>query len=44
MDFKFIKYVITYNKKKRSVVKDYLMDIPKEKVLIKKTKRFKCVA
>lgn len=30
----FIKYVLTYNKKKRPVILDYLKDIPKEKVLI----------
>ena len=34
LDFKFIKYVLTYNKKKRHIIKEYLMDIPKEKVLI----------
>lgn len=34
LDFKFIKYVLTYNKKKRPIIKDYLIDIPKEKVLI----------
>lgn len=31
---KFIKYVLTYNKKKRPVILDYLKDVPKEKVLI----------
>lgn len=39
MNFKFIKYVITYNKKKRPVVKNCLMDIPKEKVLIFKKQK-----
>ena len=34
LDLKFIKYVLTYNKKKRNIIKEYLMDIPKEKVLI----------
>lgn len=34
LEFKFIKYVLTYNKKKRPIIKDYLKDIPKEKVLI----------
>lgn len=34
LEFKFIKYVLTYNKKKRHIIKEYLMDIPKEKVLI----------
>lgn len=39
LDFKFIKYVLTYNKKKRHIIKDYLMDIPKEKVLIFKKQK-----
>lgn len=30
----FIKYVLTYNKKKRPVILDYLKDVPKEKILI----------
>ena len=30
----FIKYVLTYNKKKRPVILDYFKDVPKEKVLI----------
>ena len=30
----FIKYVLTYNKKKKPVILDYLKDVPKEKVLI----------
>ena len=30
----FIKYVLTYNKKKRPVILDYLKDVTKEKVLI----------
>ena len=30
----FVKYVLTYNKKKRPVILDYLKDVPKEKVLI----------
>ena len=34
LEFKFIKYVLTYNKKKRHIIKEYLMDISKEKVLI----------
>ena len=34
LDFKFIKYVLTYNKKKKTIIEDYLKDIPKEKVLI----------
>ena len=34
LDFTFIKYVVTYNKKKRPVIVDYLKDIPKEKVLV----------
>ncbi len=39
LDFKFIKYVLTYNKKKRHIIKEYLMDIPKEKVLIFKKQK-----
>ena len=34
LDFKFIKYVLTYNKKKRPVIEDYLKNIPKEKVMV----------
>lgn len=33
LNFKFIKYVATYNKKKRPVIADYLKDIPKDKVI-----------
>lgn len=36
---KFIKYVLTYNKKKRPVILDYLKDVPKEKVLIFKRQK-----
>ncbi len=34
LESEFIKYVLTYNKKKRPVILDYLKDVPKEKVLI----------
>ena len=34
LDFNFIKYVITYNKKKRPIIEEYIKNIPKEKVLI----------
>lgn len=34
LDFNFMKYVITYNKKKRATIKEYLKDIPKDKLLI----------
>lgn len=34
LDFKFIKYILTYNKKKRPVIEDYLKNIPKEKVMV----------
>lgn len=34
LDFKFIKYVLTYNKKKRPVIEDYLKNIQKEKVMV----------
>ena len=30
LNFKFIKYVATYIKKKRPVIADYLKDIPKK--------------
>jgi adenylate kinase family enzyme len=33
-NFKFIKYVLTYNKKKRPIIIDNLKNIPKEKILI----------
>ena len=39
LDFTFIKYVFTYNKKKRPVIADYLKDIPKEKVLVFKKQK-----
>lgn len=34
LDLNFLKYVITYNKKKRPIIKDYIKNISKEKVLI----------
>ena len=39
IDFTFLKYVITYNKKKRPKLVDTLNTIPKEKVLIFKNQR-----
>ena len=39
LDFNFINYVATYNKKKRHVIVDYLKDVPKEKVLIFKRQK-----
>ena len=39
LDFTFIKYVITYNKKKRPILADILNSIPKEKVLIFKNQK-----
>ena len=39
LDFTIIKYVFTYNKKKRPVIADYLKDIPKEKVLVFKKQK-----
>ena len=39
IDFTFIKYVATYNKKKRPIIADYLKDIPKDKVLIFKKQK-----
>ena len=38
-DFTFIKYVFTYNKKKRPVIVDCLKNIPKEKVLVFKKQK-----
>ena len=38
-DFNFIKYVITYNKKKRYIIVENLADIPKEKILIFKNQK-----
>ncbi len=39
LDFTFIKYVATYNKKKRHVIVDNLKDISKDKVLIFKKQK-----
>ena len=39
LDFTFVKYVFTYNKKKRPVIVNYLKDIPKEKVLVFKKQK-----
>ncbi len=39
LNLEFIKYVATYNKKKRNVIVEYLKDIPKDKVLIFKTQK-----
>lgn len=39
LDFQFLKYVATYNKKKSPVIADYLKDIPKDKVLIFKKQK-----
>lgn len=39
LNLNFIKYVITYNKKKRPVIIENLKDIPKEKVLIFKKQK-----
>lgn len=39
LDFQFLKYVATYNKKKRPIIVDYLKDIPKDKVLIFKKQK-----
>ena len=37
--FTFIKYVATYNKKKRHIIEDYLKDIPEDKVLVFKKQK-----
>lgn len=39
LDFKFMKYVITYNKKNRPIVLEKLQNIPKDKVLIFKKQK-----
>lgn len=39
LNFEFIKYVITYNKKKRNVIAEYLKDIQQNKILIFKTQK-----
>ena len=39
LTFKFVKYVATYNKKKRHIIEDALKDIPKEKVIIFKKQK-----
>ena len=39
LNFTFLKYVITYNKKKRPIVKELLKDIPDEKLLIFKRQK-----
>lgn len=39
LTFDFIKYVITYNKRKRHIIVENLKDIPKSKILIFKKQR-----
>ena len=39
LDFNFIKYVITYNKKKRPEIIEILKEVPKDKVLIFKKQK-----
>lgn len=39
LNFTFIKYVATYNKKNRHIIVDNLKDIPKDKVLIFKKQK-----
>ena len=39
LDFTFIKYVATYNKKKRHVIVDFLKNVPNNKVLIFKKQK-----
>lgn len=39
LTFSFIKYVATYNKKKRHIITDNLKNIPKDKVLIFKNQK-----
>ncbi len=39
LELNFLKYVITYNKKKRLIIKDYIKNISKEKVIIFKKQK-----
>lgn len=39
LNFDFVKYVVTYNKKKRPIIEDYLKDIPKDKFLVFKKQK-----
>lgn len=39
INFTFIKYVATYNKKKRHIIEDYLKYIPEDKVLVFKKQK-----
>lgn len=39
LNFDFIKYVVTYNKKKRPIIEDYLKDVPKDKFLVFKKQK-----
>lgn len=39
IDFKFIKYVITYNKTKRDLILDNIKNMPNEKILIFKKQK-----
>ena len=39
LNFDFLKYVVTYNKKKRHIIEDYLKDIPRDKVLVFKKQK-----
>ena len=39
LNFTFLKYVATYNKKKRHIIEDYLKDISRDKVLIFKKQK-----
>ena len=39
LTFTFVKYVATYNKKKRYIIENAIKDIPENKVLIFKTQK-----
>lgn len=39
LNFQFLKYVATYNQKKRHLISDNLKDIPQDKILIFRTRK-----
>ena len=39
INFKFLKYVITYNQKKRPIIENYLKDISNDKILVFKRQK-----
>lgn len=39
INFEFLKYVITYNKKKRHIIEDYLKNVSNDKILVFKKQK-----